>query len=142
MSPRPTIPLDEITENEWQKNVIDLAHLFGWQVAHFRPAQTTKGWRTPVAADGAGWPDLVLVRDRILAVELKREKGKVAAAQQEWLDALQAAGAEVHVWKPSDLEQVAETLRRRENTSQFPRPRMSEIGRSHVTLPLRGGEIP
>lgn len=114
MSPRPTIPLDEITEAEWQRQVIDLAHLFAWKVAHFRPAQTTKGWRTPVAADGAGWPDLVLVRDRILAVELKREKGKVAVAQQEWLDALQAAGAETHVWRPSDLDAVAETLRRRQ----------------------------
>lgn len=116
MRPRATIDLAEITEHEWQKNVIDLAHLFGWKVAHFRPAQTTKGWRTPVAADGAGWPDLVLVRDRIVAAELKREGGKVAPAQQEWLDALQAAGAETHVWRPSDLEQVAETLRRRQPT--------------------------
>lgn len=29
----------------------------------------------------------------------------------------------------------------RETASQFPRPRMSEIGRSHETLPLRGGEV-
>lgn len=138
---RPTVALDEITEAEWQKQVIDLARLFGWKVAHFRPAQTTKGWRTPVAADGAGWPDLVLVRDRIVAAELKREGGKVAADQQEWLDALQAAGAETHVWRPSDLDTVAEVLRRRESVSQFPRPRMSEIGRANETLPLRGGEI-
>lgn len=34
------------------------------------------------------------------------------------------------------LVPIAETT-----TSQFPRPRMSEIGRSHETLPLRGGEI-
>lgn len=111
---RPTLALDEVTEAEWQKQVINLARLFGWKVAHFRPAQTTKGWRTPVAADGAGWPDLILVRDRIVAVELKRQNGKVADAQQEWLDALTAAGAETHVWRPSDLEQVAEVLRRRQ----------------------------
>lgn len=138
---KPAIPLAEISENEWQRQVIDLAHLFGWKVAHFRPAQTTKGWRTPVAADGAGWPDLVLVRERIIACELKRETGKLAPAQQEWLDALTAAGAETHVWRPSDLDAVAEVLRRRQPTSQFPRPRMSEIGRSHETLPLRGVEI-
>jgi hypothetical protein len=45
---------------------------YGWRAAHFRPARTAKGWRTPVAADGAGFPDLVLVRrTRIVAAELK-----------------------------------------------------------------------
>lgn len=110
---RPTLPLDEITEAEWQRQVIDLAHLFGWKVAHFRPAQTTKGWRTPVAADGAGWPDLFLVRERCIAVELKREKGKVGDEQAVWLTLLRAAGIETYVIRPRNLDDLAAVLRHR-----------------------------
>jgi hypothetical protein len=82
--------------------VIDLGHLFGWRIAHFRPAMTKHGWRTPVAADGKGWPDLTLTRgDRLIFAELKSAKGRLTEEQQEWLRALQNA-AEVHVWRPSD----------------------------------------
>lgn len=70
----------DISEKAWQSQVLDLARIFGWTVAHFRPAQTSKGWRTPVAADGAGFPDLLLVRDRVLYVELKAAKGNVGDA--------------------------------------------------------------
>ena len=47
-----------MSERELQDAVIQLARLLGWRVAHFRPAMTTRGWRTPVSADGAGFPDL------------------------------------------------------------------------------------
>lgn len=46
----------EPTEIQWQAQVIELAHILGWTVAHFRPALTKHGWRTPVQADGAGFP--------------------------------------------------------------------------------------
>lgn len=103
-----------LTESEWQQRVIDLAHLFGWRVAHFRPARTQTGWRTPVAADAAGFPDLILVRDRLIAAELKTERGTVSWPQQQWLDALQAAGVETHVWRPSDWADVQHTLQKRQ----------------------------
>jgi hypothetical protein len=54
--------------------VIEAAHVYGWRCAHFRPARTRHGWRTAVAADGAGFPDLVLIhpgRREIIARELK-----------------------------------------------------------------------
>lgn len=101
-------------EAEWQKIVIETARMFGWRVAHFRPAQTSKGWRTPVAADGKGFPDLVLVRERVIFAELKGETGKLAEEQYAWLHDLERAGAESYVWRPGDWEQVAATLRRRE----------------------------
>jgi hypothetical protein len=94
-----------VTERELQKGVIDCARLFGWRVAHFRPAQTARGWRTPVEADGAGFPDLVLVRhDRLIFAELKGDGGRLAAAQSEWLQALDVVGGtvEVYVWHPAD----------------------------------------
>jgi hypothetical protein len=98
-------------ERHFQEQVIDLARLYGWRVAHFRPAQTAKGWRTPVSADGKGFPDLVLVRDRVIFAELKGELGRLTSDQRNWVGNLDRAGAEVHVWRPIDLEEIECTLR-------------------------------
>ena len=39
-------------EYAWQALVIDIAHVGGFTVAHFRPAQNAEGrWRTPVGAE-------------------------------------------------------------------------------------------
>jgi hypothetical protein len=100
------------TEAEFQDQIIELAHLFGWRVAHFRPAQTRRGWRTPVSADGQGFPDLLMTRrNRCIAAELKSAGGKVSADQTAWLEAFGAAGIEDHVWRPSDFDAVVEALR-------------------------------
>lgn len=100
-----------MNEATWQKQVIEIAHTFRWLVAHFRPAKTNKGWRTAVAADGAGWPDLCLVRDRVIFAELKKEGEKPSERQEMWLSALRAAGQETYVWRPSDFDDVAKILR-------------------------------
>ncbi len=93
-----------MSEAQLQDAVIEMAQLLGWRVAHFRPAQTTKGWATPVQADGAGFPDLIMLRDSwMIAAELKSAKGKVSPAQDEWLDAFLRVGATVAVWYPRDL---------------------------------------
>lgn len=100
-------------EAEWQAQVVQLAELYGWGWAHFRPARTARGWRTPVSGPmGAGWPDLVLVRDRILLVELKRIGGKPRPDQVAVLEAFRAAGAEVYVWTPADFDEAARVLAR------------------------------
>jgi hypothetical protein len=92
-----------VTEAELQSAVIELARLLGYRVAHFRPAQTVKGWRTAVEADGKGFPDLVLVRRpaRLLFVELKAARGRLHPDQQAWLELLGPA-AEVYVWTPAE----------------------------------------
>jgi hypothetical protein len=90
-----------VTEGELQYAVIELAHVLGWKCAHFRPAMNARGeWRTPVQADGKGFPDLVLVRDRVLYRELKSARGTLSVEQQDWLHALKLAGADVDVWRP------------------------------------------
>lgn len=61
-------------------------------------------------ADGKGFPDLVLVRERIIFAVVKAEKGRVRPDQKVWLDMLRAAGAQVHVWKPSDWPEIEEVL--------------------------------
>lgn len=50
-----------------------------------------------------GFPDEVLVGTRILYRELKMQDKYPSAKQREWLAALEAAGADVAVWKPLDL---------------------------------------
>lgn len=125
-----------ILERDFQRQVTDLAELFGWSWAHFRPAQTARGWRTPVSGPlGKGWPDLTLVRvrdRRLIFAELKRDGQKPNADQAAVLAALTAVAdddielaaarvpdlydfpvrtVEVHLWQPADFDAIAEVLR-------------------------------
>ena len=97
-------------ESEFQGIVIDMAHLYGWRVAHFRSVRTPPGYRTPVAADGAGFPDLVLAkRGELIFAELKTERGRMSDAQREWIKLLPGAV----VWRPRDLEYIEGRLSRK-----------------------------
>lgn len=93
-----------MTEKELQANVIELAHLLGWRCAHFRPAKTSYGWRTPIQGDGAGFPDCVLIHPKhgILWRELKASRGRVRVEQKGWLEWLADVGADVRIWTPAD----------------------------------------
>jgi hypothetical protein len=52
----------------------------------------------------SGWPDWVLSgKCGVIFRELKRQDGKPTRAQQEWLDALTAAGMDAAVYRPSDV---------------------------------------
>jgi hypothetical protein len=51
-----------------------------------------------------GWPDWVIRGPRgVLVRELKSQRGRVELEQQEWLDALAAAGWNVGIWRPASL---------------------------------------
>lgn len=104
----------KVSEAEFQSAVIQLAQVTGWRVAHFRAAQNSRGdWRTPVAADGTGFPDLVLVRGhKLLFRELKTVKGRLTIEQLAWGEALKAAGANWGVWRPSDWDLIESALKR------------------------------
>ena len=54
-----------MTERVWQADVVALAKANSWMVAHFRPAKTAEGWRTPVEGH-AGFVDLVLARGEVV----------------------------------------------------------------------------
>lgn len=115
--PHPAPPLD-VSEAAFQLEVIDLAHAGGWAVAHFRRVKVQRGkttyWETPVAADGAGFPDLLLCRDRLLVAELKRDsksKAPLKPEQVAWRDRFARAGVEWHCWRPSMWDQIREVLR-------------------------------
>lgn len=101
-----------LTEAQFQQQIIELARLYGWRIAHFRPAWSRDGQRcmTAVAADGAGWPDLTLVKGtRLIFAEIKSDKGRISPDQKGWLDALKKV-AEVYCWYPKDWEQIQEIL--------------------------------
>ena len=103
-----------MNEAQFQNTVIDLAQKLGWKVAHFRSAQTAKGWRTPVQADGAGFPDLLMIRlrdGRCVVAEIKSEKGRLSELQAEWLCAFGDAGVKYYVWRPEDLGPTVEESR-------------------------------
>ena len=104
--------MSELTEAEFLRQVIDLAEIYHWSYVHFRPAQTARGWRTPVQGPlGKGWPDLILVRgDRLLAVELKAEKGRITEDQLHVMDILDGAGFETAFWRPSDFGAIQAAL--------------------------------
>jgi hypothetical protein len=106
-----------MTESELLNAVLDLARVFGWRTAHFRAALTRHGWRTPVQGDGAGFPDLVLVRgSRVIAIELKSDTGNLTDEQRIWLDALSDAGVLAVVWRPEHWRDgtIEHHLRRRQ----------------------------
>ena len=92
--------MPKLTEKQWQGQIVQFAKLKGWHVYHT--------WMS--IRSQPGFPDLVLVRDRVLFVEVKSETGKLTEAQQGWQDALFSARAEFYVWRPSDWDEVHETL--------------------------------
>ena len=89
-----------MTEAELQNAVIDLCKLLN--IAYYH----TYNSRRSVA----GFPDLVLVKDRIIFVELKSEKGRLSPSQRQWRDDIQGAGGEWWLVRPSDLEGFANLL--------------------------------
>jgi hypothetical protein len=100
------------SEAEFQKAVITLAKLHRWKVMHTQPAQIRPGrWITPTTGD-QGFPDLVLSHSYrgTIFVELKTNKGVVSETQWDWINTLEDAGQEVHVWRPKDLQKISDRL--------------------------------
>jgi hypothetical protein len=107
----------KISERQFQAALIELAKWHGWKVFHPLPAQNSRGsWRTAQAGD-IGFPDLVLVHPErgVIFAELKTAIGKLSDAQNDWLLALYAAGAEAYVWRPRDIDYIKDRLQRSPN---------------------------
>jgi hypothetical protein len=96
--------LSTMTEQQLLDAVLELAEVLRWRCVHFRPGQNRRGhWSTAMSGtQAAGWPDLTLCRDRLIAVELKSDKGRLTPVQLDWAAALVNAGVEYYCWRPSD----------------------------------------
>ena len=107
-----------LSESAFQEQVIAYAQLWGWRVAHCRKVRVQRPngstyWETPMAADGAGWPDLVLVhrkRKEMIFAELKTDRGTVEPEQQEWLTDLETCGQDVMIWRPRVWDEIQAIL--------------------------------
>ncbi len=93
-------PLEDILEATWQSMVVDLARTLGFRAFH--PYDSRRS--------AHGWPDLSLVRDRLILLELKREKTRATDHQRDWLRALAWAQVEVYLVRPRNLEALAAVL--------------------------------
>lgn len=109
--------LGHMSERQFQQEVCQLAHANGWRVAHFRKVRIQRAdgstyWETPVAEDGEGFPDLMMVRRgcRPLFAELKVKRNVPSEEQWAWIHDLRATGAKAVVWYPSDWQEIVETL--------------------------------
>jgi VRR-NUC domain len=102
-------------EAAWQQTVVDLATLYRWLILRNNDARrevtTPDGDRRLVGdTDAAGQPDLILIRERVVWVELKAAGGRLRPAQKRVLEALRQAGQEVYVWWPQHLDEAREVL--------------------------------
>lgn len=143
----PEIDPLEVPERVFQAQIMRLAAMFGWHVAHFRPSQTRDGkWLTAISGD-PGFPDLVLAHPErgIVFAELKTASGRVAPAQAQWLDKLNAArlrAVRVHLWRPADLDDIAALLSApisRPPVTPAPSPSTAEAAAARKTLDTSPG---
>ena len=87
-------------EKQFQARVVLFAKRHGWLVYHTYDSRRSE----------PGFPDLVLVKDRILYRELKTETGKLTEAQKSWGRAVVKAGGDWAVWRPSDMAEIYKEL--------------------------------
>jgi hypothetical protein len=92
-----------VSERDLTSFVADTARLLGWRRYHT--------WLAKHSA--AGFPDEVLLRPpRLVFAELKSDRGKLKDAQAGCLTELaEVLGLEVYVWRPADMDAIAEVLR-------------------------------
>ena len=91
-----------VTEKQFQATVIAMAKTCGWMVYHTHDSRKSE----------PGFPDLTMTRNgRMVYAELKTQSGRTTPEQDAWLAALaECDGNEVFVWRPSDFQEITETL--------------------------------
>lgn len=94
---------DDLTEKNFSRQIYDLVRTLGYRRYH-----TFRSSKSP-----AGFPDEVLVRERVVFLEVKRQTGRLSPPQREWITALLNGGAEVYVVRPDDLQWLAIVLAHR-----------------------------
>ena len=88
-------------EEDWMQQVIEYGRIKGWRHYHTYDARHAV----------EGYPDLTLVRGhRLVFIECKREREKPTIEQWNWACDLQAAGGEVYLYHPHDVEDMEAVL--------------------------------
>jgi len=90
----------DVAEAAWQATVIRIGREAGWWAYHTHDSRRSE----------RGFPDLVLVRERVIFAELKRRGAQLRKEQALVIGLLRGAGAEVYVWWPADEADVRRIL--------------------------------
>jgi hypothetical protein len=91
------------TEKQFMAQVLKLAGLYRWKCYHTFDSRHSAN----------GFPDLVLVRDRVIFAELKTAAGRVTPAQQYWIQAIREAGCDCYIWRPENWPDIEHELKPR-----------------------------
>ena len=94
---------DDISEKEFQSEVIRVAKRCGWIVHHHLNSIGSE----------AGWPDLCLLhtgRAKSLFVELKTNTGPIRHDQQVIGQAMVQTGLDWRIWRPAMWSEIVRTL--------------------------------
>jgi hypothetical protein len=96
-----------LREKVWQDRVVALALVGGWKTYHtYRSERSDRGF-----------PDLVIIRERVIFAELKTNTGTCSNEQAGWLWLLKNAGLETYLWRPRDEAKVEAVLTFHQETS-------------------------
>jgi hypothetical protein len=102
--------LREMSEKDWELQIVGtdrvpgIARQLGFSLIYH--TLRSKG-------SAPGFPDWVIVRERVVYLELKSEKGALSDKQKRWLLGLLQAGQEAYVARPSDLDDLGLILSHR-----------------------------
>lgn len=91
--PKPHIPE---SEESFDNRFVEYLNLRKWKSYHTKDSRKSK----------KGFPDRTCWRERVVFVELKKEDGVLSADQATVIEELRDAGAEVHVFRPSDWDEI------------------------------------
>ena len=92
-----------MTEKAFQSDVMRVAKMLGWLWYHTFDSRRS----------ASGFPDLVLVRERVLFRELKVGKNKLSQSQELWRDSIMDAGGDWAEWRETDMDDIVADLSRR-----------------------------
>lgn len=110
MVSRPRSAYKDISEADWQDQIVDTLHLHGWKVAHFRTSMTAGGRHmTAIQYDARGFPDLVCTHagaGDVMVIECKREYEQATPEQLQWLTWFEAVGIDAYVYRPSQVDEM------------------------------------
>lgn len=90
-----------MTEKELQDMVLEACKVLGLLAYHTHDSRRSQ----------PGFPDLVIVGKAVEFWELKAERGKVSAAQRDWILRLRQGGCYAGVFRPSDWSVIEHRLR-------------------------------
>jgi len=100
----------DASERLFQDAVMKIAYMNAWDVHHIRPGKYGNYYKT----DGLpGMPDLLFISQfghGMFWAELKAQGGRLTESQRARIDQMRVNGAEVHIWKPSDMQTIADRL--------------------------------